>query len=380
MRAVRLVLFVCFVSMLTLSISGCDEVQKNPDTEPAVSELSVAPKVSNVVKAEVVADEAVVEKANSDPEKFGAIEVSNPTVELGEVSPNKVYNCEFNFKNVGTEILKIKKIQSTCGCAVPELAKKEYASGESGVVKVRFTSPKLPASDRTGGLTVRRLYIYSNDRENSKYELVLKCKVVLKVAASPRQLKLSLRAENGGAEDISISSKDDKEFSITEFNATAGVITVDIDPAAKAKEFVLKPKVDLAKLKKSIKGTIRIKLTHPECEHLNISFEAKPAFEIQPSSRIILRNVKPGKTVTREIRVVNNYDEAVEVESITSSKQITEIVSQEAVGNQVNIKLQITPPERSSASRRFFSDKLTIKIAGGENMVVNCSGWYAREK
>ena len=138
------------------------------------------------------------------------------------------------------------------------------------------------------------------------------------------------------------------------------------------------PVGDIEKLKTHTRGTIRIKLTHPECTQININFEARPLFELQPSPRIILHNAEPGKAVTRQIWVLSNYDDQLDIESISSSKQITKILSRQPYGNRIKLELQITPPIRTG-KRRFFSDKLTIKVKGGGELIVNCSGWYAKD-
>ncbi|GAB5559200.1 MAG: hypothetical protein SynsKO_08470 [Synoicihabitans sp.] len=46
---------------------------------------------------------------------------------------------EFPFKNQGSESVTVDNIHATCGCTVPELAKKEYAAGEEGVLRAQFT-------------------------------------------------------------------------------------------------------------------------------------------------------------------------------------------------------------------------------------------------
>ena len=45
---------------------------------------------------------------------------------------------EFPFTNEGAEMVTVNEIHAACGCTVPELAKKEYAAGERGVLRAQF--------------------------------------------------------------------------------------------------------------------------------------------------------------------------------------------------------------------------------------------------
>jgi hypothetical protein len=46
-------------------------------------------------------------------------------------------------------MLKITDVKATCGCTVVQLEKREYAPGESGVIKVTYTAGSTPgAADR----------------------------------------------------------------------------------------------------------------------------------------------------------------------------------------------------------------------------------------
>ena len=68
--------------------------------------------------------------------------------DFGSVGANTKNACEFNFTNTGDGLLKITKVSKTCGCTPYTLAKKEYAPGESGALKVRYNAGKRPGSTK----------------------------------------------------------------------------------------------------------------------------------------------------------------------------------------------------------------------------------------
>ena len=62
---------------------------------------------------------------------------------------------EFTFKNTGKTPLVIDKVQSSCGCAVPEWEKAPVLPKQKGIIKVIFDSNKIGQFQKT-------VKIYSN--------------------------------------------------------------------------------------------------------------------------------------------------------------------------------------------------------------------------
>ncbi|MHC4498922.1 MAG: M56 family metallopeptidase, partial [Planctomycetota bacterium] len=228
---------------------------------------------------------------------------------FGEVGPQTSNVCEFKFTNIGDRLLKIKKIQSPCGCTVPKLNKKEYAPGESGTVKVTYKASKRAGSPR------QHVYIHSNDKTNPKVKLTIRANIVLKVDHEPKKLSLSLKEKNAGCPEITLASLDNQPFSIRRFNSTADCVTADYESSAKKTRFVLRPKVDIEKLRKSLNGRIKISVTHPECNMVTIPFSALPEFEISPPSLTIF-NTEPNKPVIKDVWIFGNYGDDFEIEDV----------------------------------------------------------------
>ena len=376
MKLINTILLVIIAVCLLNLQSGCQEAQKTPEPQQMVT---VTPKTEENAQApEVVKAPDVVKKPKQvQPEpqpKKGkpVIKVEKLVHDFGKVGPNKKYNCEFEFKNAGDDTLRITRIQSTCGCTVTQLKKKVYAPGESGTVKVTFRTPTRQGS------TTKNLYILSNDKKNTKFELALKAIVELKVEATPKSLNLSLKAENAGIKPITIKSKDGRPFAIKSFTSTANVITAGFDTALEATEFVLEPKVDIEKLTKNLKGNIRVNVTHPQASMINIAYSTLPLFEVS-HPRIIIQNADPSKPITRNVVVKSNYNNTVQIESISSSKQFMKVLSQQPEDSSVTVEVQITPPEQSKKLKRYFTDEMKIKMKNGDELIVKCSGWYPRK-
>lgn len=373
------ILLVIIVVLAMNLQSGCQEADKAP--EPDTKIVAPPPETTKVVedkkpesKKTKKAPIRIQAKAPQKQEgKKPVIKVANPVHNFGKVAPNKKYNCEFKFKNVGNAPLKITKIQTTCGCTVPQLKKKTYAPGESGSIKVAFRTPARQ------GKTTKRLYILSNDKKNPKFGLTLKATVELKVTFKPKSLKLSLKAENAGTEPVTITSKDGQPFAIKSITSTRNVITADFDPEAEATEFVLEPKIDMAQLKKNLKGNVKINVTHPDSGLINIPYSTLALFEIS-RPRIVIQNADPQNPVAKTVWITSNYNDKIEIESISSLKGHMEVLSQQAEENGVKLEVQVTPPPQTDKSKRYFRDELKIKIKGSaDDLLVRCNGWYPRK-
>ena len=292
--------------------------------------------------------------------------------DFGEIGPRTKNVCEFKFTNMGDGLLKITKVTKTCGCTPFTLAKKEYAPGESGALKVKYHSGKRP------GQATRRLFVYSNDKARPKVELTIKAKIARKVDYEPRRLSLSLKEENAGCPKITLTSLDGQPFSIKRFKSTADCITADVDSSVKATRFVIEAKVNMEKLRKYLNGRIDISLTHPQCGTVTIPFSTLSRFTANPPL-INIRGAKPQKPIIREIWILNNYDEDFEIESVSSKEGIIKVLSQEKIDNhRYKFELEITPPA-AKGEKRLFMDTLLVNIKDDEELKITCLGLYSRK-
>ena len=354
----------CFILTVFVAASAC-LLQIGPQKQAVGAEES-KPKLTAPEPATLPAKAETAPEANKPAPK---ITVEEAIHDFGNIGPGTSNVCEFKFTNTGDGVLKIKKIKSTCGCTVPKLSKKEYAPGESGTVKVTYKANKRPGS------ATKHLYIHSNDKKSPKVRLTIKARIVKNVYHEPEKLNLSLKKENAGCPQITLSSLDNKPFSIKQFKSTSNSITADYDPLVTAMKFVLQPKVNMEKLRKSLNGRIDISLSHPECDTVTIGFSTLPEFKIVPPSLVIFE-AEPRKPITKEIWILNNYNEDFKVKSASSQKNIIRVLSQEKVGNRYKFRLEITPPA-AKGKQKFFSDVLFVNIKGGEKLKIRCRGFYA---
>jgi hypothetical protein len=290
--------------------------------------------------------------------------------DFNNVGANTQNTCEFNFKNTGDDLLKITDVSKTCGCTPYTLEKKEYAPGEKGTLKVTYNV------GGHAGQAEKYIYVSSNDSTNPKIQLTVKANVTLKVDYEPRALNLSLKNENAACPQITIKSLDNQPFAIKSFKSTDDLITADYNKSEEKTNFVLQPKVDMAKLHEGHSGRIDITLTHPAANEITIPFTVLRKFDISPA-RITILKAEPKKPLTREIWVLNNYNEDFDIESVSSQNNTMTVISREKIGNRYKFELQITPP-LPAADQKMFKDTFFVNIKGGQKLELPCTGFYLK--
>jgi len=305
-------------------------------------------------------------------EKGPRIEFEKTFHDYGDVSPDTWNVCEFKFTNTGTDVLKIAKIRSTCGCTVPKLSKTDYQPGESGVIKVKYHAERAP------GKKTRHLNVPSNDKKKPKVVLTIEANVVYKVAYEPKILNLVFNKDNAGCPEIKLKSLDGRPFAIKQITSSRQCVTADYDSSVEALEFVLKPKVNMDRLKRQMSGRINIMLTHPDCRMVSVQYKAKPAFKLSPPS-IVIFDADPNKPITKDVLLVANYKQSFKISSVSAKKGFIKVLDKQKLSDRCRLTIQITAP-KTVDKRTLFTDTLTVVTDSGERVELPCRGFYSKHK
>ncbi|MHC4227556.1 MAG: DUF1573 domain-containing protein [Planctomycetota bacterium] len=323
---------------------GCQQQAKKPET----SEVQIVPK----------APATVPQVRQPEPKiKFDKL-VHN----FGEVAGQKKFAAEFKITNAGDGLLKITEVKRCCG-TVAKLDKKELTPGETGVLKVEYTSA------RDAGTMRRQIHVSSNDKTNPKVALTIRSRIVPKVAFEPKRLNFVINKENAGCPDITLRSLDNQPFSIRAFQSTGGSITADIAPSVEAKKFVLRPRVDLEKLKTRSAGFVSFGLTHPECNRIDIYFSTLRRFQITPRS-VMLFNPEPQQPTVKKVTVASNYGEDFEIESTSSKNGLAKVLSWQKTAKGYQLQVEVTPPPPDDTGKA--TDVLYVQLKDDEKLPIKC--------
>ena len=84
--------------------------------------------------------------------------------------------------------------------------------------------------------------------------------------------------------------------------------------------------------------------------------------------------------MVKDVGITSNYNDEIEIESISSLNGHMEVLSRQAAENGVKLEVKVTPPPQTDKSKRYFRDELKIKIKGSaDDLLVRCNGWYPRD-
>ena len=96
----------------------------------------------------------------------GSFKFDTTVYNFGTLLEGEQVSHEFGYTNVGDADIVISKIETSCGCTVPEYDKDPVKPGERGSVRVRFDS------NGKGGTQYKTIRIFSNSKEDI-FELVI---------------------------------------------------------------------------------------------------------------------------------------------------------------------------------------------------------------
>lgn len=84
----------------------------------------------------------------------------NTQHDFGKIEEGEMVQYGFKFKNTGKNPLLIAKVESSCGCTVPDYPYEPIAHGEEGVIKVTYDSKGRP------GEFQKTVYVIANTFPN----------------------------------------------------------------------------------------------------------------------------------------------------------------------------------------------------------------------
>ncbi len=362
---------------LLVASSGCQEQSASTQRPVTTSGTDKPVEMSAVAPASGAQAQRVATEAP-------ALTLEKTAHDFGEIGPGTSHTAKFEFKNTGTAPLIVTQVRTCCGVVAKGVKNgQKYAPGRGGTLEIEYQAALVPGDMK------RNLYMYCNDPAKGIVPLTIQAKIMKRIEVEPANLTLFLKRDNAGAKDIKLTSLDGRPFKITSFKATADSISADFDPDVEATEFVLKPKADLQKLERYLRGQIRIALTHPECPEVAVLYDVVPEFTVTPPQLIVF-DLKRGQTTQREVWILGNYEEDFEIESVKSQKGILELVERKKVEGAARnwvltpteertvtrhqLKIDITPPVDDDSV--VLKDVLEVKVEGGETILIPFQGYF----
>lgn len=124
------------------------------------------------------------------------LELLTPQVmDMGIVTQDSVVHSVIQFRNSGELPLKIKRVQTSCGCTAAELNQLDYQPGESGEIEIQFNTKGF------SGVVRKYVTIYLEDGTPSSSRVVLQANIKTNIEIKPAYLDLQnidMKSEENG--------------------------------------------------------------------------------------------------------------------------------------------------------------------------------------
>lgn len=108
---------------------------------------------------------APAENPNAPEIKFESL-----VYDYGKINKDANGDCEFKFKNVGKEPLRVISARASCGCTTPKVTTDPVLPGKTGVVQVHYATNRI-------GVINKQITVTSNAK-NATVVLTIKGEVL----------------------------------------------------------------------------------------------------------------------------------------------------------------------------------------------------------
>lgn len=169
------------------------------------------------------------------PAAFAELVFEDTTFEYRAGLADERAEAVFRFRNAGESPVTIRRLNSSCGCTVPELDKDTYAPGESGEIRALFTfgnrvgrqEKRISVETDEGGSMVRSLSFITHIPQWGALQPQM-LRWGLEDTPVARELRLTLP----GTVDVRIErvSTDLQHFTVAEVRSSATEVVYSVTP------------------------------------------------------------------------------------------------------------------------------------------------------
>jgi hypothetical protein len=228
------------------------------------------------------------------------IEFDPPSLDFGVLQQHESRDATVMIRNVGTETLEIREIESTCGCTVPELAVTTVAPGDAVPMEIHFNSKTFQGMQR------KFVKIFSNDPRQSVAQFLVAADIKVPLMMTPGKAMVRFPTLHVGETNTQTYTFSTGEVASLEMDVRSkpGWLDVAFRQGRSAQELY----VDFTITGEAPPGRHRepIKLTSnvPAVPVVNMQADVKLVSDLVLGQETVnLRMVRPGQELETRVRV-----------------------------------------------------------------------------
>ena len=354
----------CWVGLL---VAGCDMSEPSsqtpkestkPDTQAKPVERKTpivqAEKPKSTVPESGPKPASGVSKTPAPVVLAGRLSVDKSTYDFGKVEPRQKVKGQYILTNSGQGVLKIvRPVKSSCGCTVPALKSYVLQPGESVPLSVTFTAP-----DRPGKITKSIFVTTQSPSKPERTTLRITAEIIKYITVSPAPLQLFIR-DSTLSKKITIESSDGQSFRVVGFTSPGNNMNLNYNKDTKAKRHVLTVNINMDRLRKQNRGSLLIRVDHPNVKSVSLPYYAQLPFAAKPATRYFSK-ARPGASLKSNVIIVSNFGESFELGQIRSEKGHVEILNTTKSPDGYRIEFALKIPQNYKPG--LIRDHLLIDI------------------
>jgi hypothetical protein len=229
------------------------------------------------------------------------IEVVPDRLDFGDLQEWETRDAEVIIRNTGDQVLRIRQIESTCGCTVPELAVKQLGPGAETVMNVHFNAKTFQGPQH------RYLHIYSNDPVRGSFDFLVTADIKVPLFMQPTTTMLRFPTVKAGETEsmtYTFSTEDVPRLEITPRDWPAAWLDIEVKPGSSPQivevVFAIRPDGPVGRYREPV----RLATNVPAVPTVNLEVDVRLVADlILGMERVNLGRVQPGQELSTRVRV-----------------------------------------------------------------------------
>lgn len=288
----------------------------------------------------------------------------NDTAETGEILDLEPATVKFEFRNVGPGPLTITRVQSSCGCTVPDLDKKVYEPNEYGVITATFDPKGLQ------GNISRSIQVFTDSNTTPSTTINVRSYVKPVVVVMPKDiLNFELVEKGQGAvKEVRVFGRF-PEFEVTRASTDDPLMyDVEIEKKGEADvmgemlpEFVVRVKLKDTAPPGQHTGSLTIRTNDERRAIFSVGLLTRVIGDLEMSPvRMTLGRLALGDNFERELRVRSRSGKPFEISGVALSNQA------------IAVEFEFEPVDPETKTEWIVRAKGTVRAAAPRfNAMVN---------
>jgi Protein of unknown function (DUF1573) len=280
--------------------------------------------------------------------------------DFGEVEAGEEVEHTFTFRNVGDDVLAVKKVLTSCGCTGAIVSDGEVPPGGTGAVEAVFHTKGFQ------GNVKKSLTVESNDPENELVRLTIGGKVIPEVSVEPRYVNWgNLEPVNPPRPvELRIRFIGGRRLRLEKIQSESPSVVLTRESEAE-NEVIYTVALAGNLPRGTVIGRITIQTNSEKVPEVHVPFHGSVQGHVKMVPNLLsLGRIAPGQEETRNLSLAKTGGPNFTVRKVeTTTDEIRTEIIEERKGSRYRIKVSYKPAGKTEGK---IAERITIFLSDGE--------------